>query len=60
VIGHSCSDGYITYVLDRLGMHLLFYGHEQAEIMETKRVENLLREQSIKVIFAIYTIARNP
>jgi phosphatidylserine decarboxylase len=32
----------------RLGMHLLFYGHEQTEILETKRVEHLLRDQSIK------------
>jgi hypothetical protein len=32
-------------------MHLLFYGHEQTEILETKRVENLLRAQSIKVTF---------
>lgn len=32
----------------RIGMHLLFYGREQTEILEAKRVENLLRAQSIK------------
>ena len=37
--------------VSRIGMHLIFYGHEQTEILETKRVENLLRAQSIKVIF---------
>ena len=40
---------YFAYFFDRIGMHLLFYGHEQVEILETKKVENLLREQSIKV-----------
>jgi phosphatidylserine decarboxylase len=32
----------------RIGMHLLFYGHEQVELLETKKVEDILREQSIK------------
>lgn len=32
----------------RIGMHLLFYGHEQVELLETKKVEEILREQSIK------------
>ncbi|KAF8202246.1 phosphatidylserine decarboxylase-domain-containing protein [Pholiota molesta] len=30
-------------------MHLLFYGKEQTKILETRRVEALLREESIKV-----------
>jgi phosphatidylserine decarboxylase len=30
-------------------MHLLFYGKEQTKILETRRVEELLREESIKV-----------
>ena len=34
----------------RLGMHLLFYGKEQVKILGNKRVDELLREQSIKVI----------
>jgi len=29
-------------------MHLLFYGHEQVELLETKKIEGILREQSIK------------
>lgn len=29
-------------------MHLLFYGHEQVELLETKKIEDILREQSIK------------
>ena len=33
-------------------MHLLFHGHEQTEILETNKVEHLLRAQSIKVILA--------
>ncbi|PPR03223.1 hypothetical protein CVT26_008071 [Gymnopilus dilepis] len=32
----------------RLGMHLLFYGKEQVRILGNKRVDELLREQSIK------------
>jgi hypothetical protein len=36
-------------------MHLLFYGREQTEIVESKRVENLLRAQSVKVIFQMFT-----
>ena len=31
-------------------MHLLFYGREQTEILESKKVEDLLRAQSVKVI----------
>ena len=31
-------------------MHLLFCGREQTELLETKRIEKLLRDQSIKVI----------
>jgi phosphatidylserine decarboxylase len=30
-------------------MHLLFYGKEQTKILETRRVEALLREESVKV-----------
>ncbi|TFK39971.1 phosphatidylserine decarboxylase-domain-containing protein [Crucibulum laeve] len=32
----------------RIGMHLLFYGREQVKILGTKRIEELLKEQSIK------------
>ncbi|KAJ7623253.1 phosphatidylserine decarboxylase-domain-containing protein [Roridomyces roridus] len=32
----------------RLGMHLLFYGHEQVKLLHSERVEHLLKEQSIK------------
>ncbi|KAG6857427.1 hypothetical protein H0H87_003494 [Tephrocybe sp. NHM501043] len=32
----------------RVGMHLLFYGRGRAKVLGTQRVENLLREQSIK------------
>ncbi|EIW79074.1 hypothetical protein CONPUDRAFT_138287 [Coniophora puteana RWD-64-598 SS2] len=33
----------------RLGMHLLFYGHEQVKLLEgNSRIEELLKEQSIK------------
>ncbi|KAF8159630.1 phosphatidylserine decarboxylase-domain-containing protein [Crassisporium funariophilum] len=32
----------------RLGMHLLFYGKEQARVLGTQRVEELLEEQSVK------------
>jgi len=34
----------------RLGMHLLFYGKDQIKLLGTKPVEELLREQSIKVL----------
>lgn len=30
-------------------MHLLFYGKEQINLLENKRVEDLLREESVKV-----------
>jgi len=32
----------------RLGMHLLFYGKEQTLLLENRKVEELLREESIK------------
>lgn len=32
-------------------MHLLFYGREQTSLLQSKTVENRLREQSIKVIY---------
>jgi len=32
----------------RIGMHLLFYGKEQEKILSAKRVEEILREQSVK------------
>ncbi|KAJ7433051.1 phosphatidylserine decarboxylase-domain-containing protein [Mycena galericulata] len=32
----------------RIGMHLLFYGNEQVKVLQTHKVEDLLREQSIK------------
>ncbi|KAJ3503090.1 hypothetical protein NLJ89_g8589 [Agrocybe chaxingu] len=32
----------------RLGMHLLFYGKEEIKVLGNRRVEELLREQSIK------------
>ncbi|KDR80563.1 hypothetical protein GALMADRAFT_222161 [Galerina marginata CBS 339.88] len=32
----------------RLGMHLLFYGKEQVKVLGNKRVDELLREQSVK------------
>jgi len=32
----------------RLGMHLLFYGKEQVKLLGNKKVEEFLREQSIK------------
>ena len=34
----------------RLGMHLLFYGREQVKLLESKKVEDLLRQESIKVL----------
>lgn len=37
-------------------MHLLFYGREQEQLLETKRVENLLREQSIKVFYVMLDV----
>jgi len=30
-------------------MHLLFYGKEQVKVVESKTVEHLLKEQSVKV-----------
>jgi len=32
----------------RLGMHLLFYGKEEVKLLENKKVEHILQEQSIK------------
>lgn len=32
----------------RLGMHLLFYGREQTKMLGSRRVEELLREESVK------------
>ncbi|KZP30542.1 hypothetical protein FIBSPDRAFT_945896 [Athelia psychrophila] len=32
----------------RIGMHMLFYGKEQTTILESAKVEGMLREQSIK------------
>jgi phosphatidylserine decarboxylase len=34
----------------RIGMHLLFYGKAQVKLLKFHTVENLLKEQSIKVI----------
>ncbi|TFK71358.1 hypothetical protein BDN72DRAFT_895722 [Pluteus cervinus] len=32
----------------RIGMHMLFHGKEQMKLLETRRMENILREQSIR------------
>jgi hypothetical protein len=34
----------------RIGMHLLFYGRAETKVLKTQTIENLLKEQSIKVI----------
>lgn len=38
-------------VYARIGMHLLFYGKEQQKLLDSQRIEHLLREKSIKVCF---------
>jgi hypothetical protein len=43
----QCDEVLITTF--RIGMHLLFYGKEQRRLVESRTVENLLKEQSLKV-----------
>jgi len=38
---------------ERIGMHLLFYGHVQIKVLQTEAIESLLREESIKVTFLL-------
>ena len=33
----------------RAGMHLLFYGKEQVKLLESGRIEKLLKEESVRV-----------
>jgi phosphatidylserine decarboxylase len=37
-------------VIIRLGMHLLFYGKEQIKLLGSRKVEEILQEQSVKVL----------
>lgn len=39
----------LTSVTYRIGMHMLFYGKEQQRLMETSRMESILKEQSVRV-----------
>jgi hypothetical protein len=46
-----CSESTLKYVngQDRIGMHLLFYGRHQIELLHNKTVEEHMMNLSIKV-----------
>ena len=43
------NSGYLTGSLDRIGMHLLFYGKKQVRLLEGGKLDGILREKSIQV-----------
>ncbi|EXJ60359.1 hypothetical protein A1O7_04511 [Cladophialophora yegresii CBS 114405] len=47
VTGEKTFEQMSIYV--RLGMHLLYYGSRQAQLLHVKRVQDVLREQSVKM-----------
>lgn len=45
----ACINTHLTCPATRIGMHLLFCGREQVKLLESGKIEKILREQSVKV-----------
>lgn len=40
----------ILIILDRAGMHLLFYGKKQIQLLEGGKLDGILKSKSVKVL----------